>query len=509
MASEFGANGPSTSPSNSAESFIGCFISLISKCEIRYEGVLYLLDVQDSTIGLKNVKSYGTEGRRKDGTQVPPSDKVYEYILFRGSDIKDRSSKHMIGTGCESHGLYHLRPSPHVGVVMESPSLLHAQFGHPSLAKLQQLVPRLSTLSSLSCESCQLGKHTRSSFPRSVSQRASSPFSLVHSDIWGPSRVKSILGFQYFVTFIDDYSRCTWLFLMKNRSELFSIFQSFFNEIKTQFGVSIRNLRSDNGREYLSHPFKQFMASHGILHQTSCAYTPQQNGVAERKNRHLIETTRTLLIHGQVPSRFWGDAVLTACYLINRMPSSVLDNKIPHSILFPQDLLHPLPLRVFGSTCFVHDFSPGLDKLSPRSHKCVFLGFPRSQKGYKCFSPSLNRHFIPADVTFDESSFYFSHLSSSSVPLPVTVDIPLICDPPGDAPPILSSPSLDSHSPQDHPSPPPLQVYSRRNCLPHDSLRVPPHVSPPAPATESDLPIALRKGGCMLSRLVLMAQLIV
>ena len=269
---------------------------------------------------------------------------------------------------------------------------------------------------------------------------------------------------------------------MKNRSELFSIFQSFFNEIKTQFGVSIRTLRSDNGREYLSSPFKQFMASHGILHQTSCAYTPQQNGVAERKNRHLIETTRTLLIHGQVPSRFWGDAVLTACYLINRMPSSVLDNKIPHSVLFPQDPLHPLPLRVFGSTCFVHDFSPGLDKLSPRSHKCVFLGFPRSQKGYKCFSPSLNRHFISADVTFDESSFYFSHLSSSSVPPPPTVDIPIVCDP------------LDSHSPQDRPSTPPLQVYSRRNRLPHDSPPVPPPVSPPAPANESDLPIALRKG---------------
>jgi len=154
------------------------------------------------------------------------------------------------------------------------------------------------------CESCQLGKHSRTSFPRSVTCDASFPFALVHSDIWGPSRIKSTLGFQYFVTFIDDYSRCTWLFLMKHHSELFHIFQSFFNEIKTQFGVSIRVLHNDNGCEYLSHSFKQFMASYGILYQTSCAYTLQQNGVAERKNRHLIETTRTLLINGEVPEHF-------------------------------------------------------------------------------------------------------------------------------------------------------------------------------------------------------------
>jgi len=86
------------------------------------------------------------------------------------------------------------------------------------------------------------------------------------------------------------------------------------------------------------------MASHGILHQTSCAYTHQQNGVAERENRHLIETTRSFLIHGEFPQHFWGDAILTACYIINRMPSSVLDNNIPHSILFPHEPLYPLPL---------------------------------------------------------------------------------------------------------------------------------------------------------------------
>jgi len=134
---------------------------------------------------------------------------------------------------------------------------------------------------------------------------------------------------------------------MKNRSELFSIFQSFFNEIKNQFRVSIRILRSDNAREYLSHSFNTFMKSHGILHQTLCAYTPQQTGVAECKNIHLVDTTRTLLIHSGVPQRFWGDAILSACYLINRMPSSVLNNKVPHSILFPHEPLHLLPLKVF------------------------------------------------------------------------------------------------------------------------------------------------------------------
>jgi len=300
---------------------------------------------------------------------------------------------------------------------MDSPSLLHAQLGHPSLAKMQQLVPSLSKLSSLTCESCLLERHNRSSFPSSVSQRTSSPFALVHSDIWGPSRVKSNLGFHYFVTFIDDYSRCTWLFLMKNRSELFSI-----------FGVSIRILRSDNAREYLSQSFTTFMKSHGILHQTLCAYTPQQNGVAERKNRHLIETTRTLLIHGGVPQCFWGDVILSACYLINRMSSLVLENKIPHSILFPHESLHILPPKVFGSTCFVHNFSPGLDKLSSRSHKCVFLGFTRSQKAYKCFSPSLNRYFISADVTFTESSFYFKSSSSPLVSSSNQTHIPIVCD---------------------------------------------------------------------------------
>jgi hypothetical protein len=122
------------------------------------------------------------------------------------------------------------------------------------------------------------------------------------------------------------------------------------------------------------------MSSQGILHQSSCAHTPQQNGVVERKNRHLIEIVRTLLLHTHLPLKFWGDVVLTACYLINRMPSPVLHNEVPVSLLFPSQPKYYLSPRIFGCTCFVHILTPGKDKLTAKSFKCVFLGYSRLKK---------------------------------------------------------------------------------------------------------------------------------
>ena len=291
--------------------------------------------------------------------------------------LQDRSTGKTIDIGRESQGLYHLtsKSSPTICVSTYAPFLFYSRLGHPSLSKFQKMVTHFSTLSSLVCESCQLGKHTRVSFPQRLNNRAKSPFELVHTDVWGPCRTASTLGFQYFVTFIDDYSRCTRLLLMKNRAELYSIFKKFYAEILTQFNISIHVLRSDNAREYFSTPFISFMSQHGILHQSSCAYTPQQNGITKRKNRHLIETTRTLLLHYNVPFRFWGDVVLSACYLINRMPSSVLHDQIPHSLLFPDQPLYFLPPRVFGCTCFVHILTPRQNKLSAKATKCIFLGY--------------------------------------------------------------------------------------------------------------------------------------
>jgi len=151
----------------------------------------------------------------------------------------------------------------------------------------------------------------------------------------------------------------------------------FYFEVLNQYNISVKHLRSDNGKEYLSATsgFQPFLESHGIIHQTSCSYTLQQNGVAERKNRHLLDVARCLMFHMHLPKHFWGHAVLTACYLINRLPTSVLQGNTPFSILHPNRSLFSLPLRVFGCVCFVHNLTPGLDKLDPRAEQCVFVGY--------------------------------------------------------------------------------------------------------------------------------------
>jgi transposase InsO family protein len=134
---------------------------------------------------------------------------------------------------------------------------------------------------------------------------------------------------------------------MKNCFELFSIFQIVCNMIKTQFAQKLRILHSNNAKEYPSHSFATYLFDKGIIHQTSCAHTPQQNGVAERKNDHLLDVSRCLLFHMHVPKQFWSDVVLSACYLINRMPSSLLYGASPHSLLWSSSLPFSLPLKAF------------------------------------------------------------------------------------------------------------------------------------------------------------------
>ena len=121
------------------------------------------------------------------------------------------------------------------------------------------------------------------------------------------------------------------------------------------------------------------MLQHGILYQTSCVDILSQNGVANRKNRHLLETTRTLLFQMNVPKHFWVDVVSITCFLLNRMPSLALNWATPYHQLFPNNSLFPIDPKVFGCTCFVQDVRPQVFKLDPKSLKCIFVGYSHVQ----------------------------------------------------------------------------------------------------------------------------------
>ena len=303
-----------------------------------------------------------------------------------------------------------------VSMSVESQVLLwHFRLGHPNFLYLEKMFPHLfinKKSSFYQCEICQLAKHTRHVYS-SLQYKPSKPFSVIHSDIWGPSRVRNINGARWFISFIDSHTRTTWTFLMKEKSETSAIFQSFHSMISTQFQSKIQILKTDNATDYFNSIIGPYLSKHGIIHISSCVDTPQQNGIAERKNRHLLEVARSIMFSNNVPKHFWGEAILTATYLINRMPSRVLKFKTPRQVLLE---VHPhilsfssdLPLRVFGCSSFVHIHQQHRTKLDPKSQKCIFLGYSSHQKGYKCYSPATRKVYNSMDVTFFENHPYFS-----------------------------------------------------------------------------------------------------
>jgi len=226
-----------------------------------------------------------------------------------------------------SQSLFPNNPVCYLGKQVNT-SLWHKRFGHPSntvtsaLLKQSQISFTLDT-SKFVCTTCLEGKLAKLPFPYAV-VKSVKPLEVIHSDVWGPSPTVSVDGFRYYVSFIDECTRFTWIFPMINKGEVYSIFVYFHTFLVTQFSATLRVFQSDGGGEYLSNKFKHYLLTKGIIHQMSCPYTPKQNGLAERKHRHILETAITLLQTAHLPPKIWFDACATSIYLINRMPCQIL-----------------------------------------------------------------------------------------------------------------------------------------------------------------------------------------
>jgi len=177
--------------------------------------------------------------------------------------------------------------------------------------------------------------------------------------------VLAFCGARYFLSIIDDASRGVWVYLMKNKTKASQLIQNFCHMVHTQFNTKVKVLRSNNGNEFSSGPMKKFYVEHGILHQTSCVDTLQQNGRIERKHRCILVVARALRFEAHLPIEFWRECVLTAVYLINRTPTRLLQGKTPYEMLFKA-----LPsydhVKVFGCLFYVHNLQRHKDKFEAR-----------------------------------------------------------------------------------------------------------------------------------------------
>uniref|UniRef100_A0A8R7PEX6 Integrase catalytic domain-containing protein n=1 Tax=Triticum urartu TaxID=4572 RepID=A0A8R7PEX6_TRIUA len=247
--------------------------------------------------------------------------------------IVDGPTGRRIGTGIRRRALWYMdreglgqTGNPvFVAIVEERESVAmkhHCRMGHVSFDKMFKLFPDVMhgvDKNKLKCDVCEFAKHDI----LCKALRSIYPFMLVHSDVW-TSLVVSVSGAKYFVTFIDCHSRMTWIYLMRHKDETFQCFKTFYAYVKNHFNVQVQVIRSDNGTEYVNKVFGTFLPEHGILHQTSCLDTPPQNGVAERKNRHILEVARSPTFTMNVPKFLWGEAVMAATHLINHTSSRVL-----------------------------------------------------------------------------------------------------------------------------------------------------------------------------------------
>ena len=288
--------------------------------------------------------------------------------------------------------------------------LWHLRYGHLNFHSLKEMsrlkvvegLPKIEVPDHL-YRSCVVRKQHQNSFPKSSQFRASKPLELVYLDICGPISPSTLGGSKYFLLIVDDFSRLMWVSMLKLMSSALKEFKWFKKLAEAEQDTQIKCLRSDRGGEFTSEAFTDFCTSQGMKRQLSAPYSPQKNGVVERKNRTILSLVRIMLKEKTLPRELWGEAVNTAIYVLNRSATRSLQGGTPYEAWTERkpSIAH---LRVFGSIVHVKCTKIPQKKLEDRSTPMVFIGYEVETKAYRCFDPDNAMVHISRDVIFEENA---------------------------------------------------------------------------------------------------------
>lgn len=293
---------------------------------------------------------------------------------------------------------------------VKDPNLWHQRLGHVHEQRLRDIHRKelvtgmdISSTGLTFCKGCVEGKMHRKPFKPVGEIRSTKRLQLVHTDVCGPMQTESLGGRRYFVTFTDDYTRSCAVYFMRKKDEVFEKFREYEAAVTNQSEERIGTLRSDNGGEYLSGAFDEYLKSRGIRHELTVPHTPEQNGVAERINRTLMESARAMLRHAGLPNMFWAEAVSTAAYLRNRLPSRAFKQSTTPYELWCKRKPNVGHLRVFGCRAYAHIPDAERRKLDKKAEALIFVGYSLTSKGYRLFDQTTRKLVVRRDVSFNEA----------------------------------------------------------------------------------------------------------
>lgn len=409
-----------------------CGPIVFDDCGFVFENVLYVPGLKTNLLSVRDLTQHGLT------------------IEFKGACVyvRNGAGKVCMEACADSTGLYMYRPpvldeKALIARSVQTAKTWHRRFGHSAPSTLARLASRdmvkglhvpasdFTKLGDELCVPCVMGKQVRLPFPSSASE-VSGPCDLIHSDLCGPFDVPSFGGAVYVLTFQDEFSKYATVYCIPYKHSAAAVVKEHVAMCERQTGRKVKRMRHDRGGEYLNRELSDWYKSHGIICEPTSPRSPQQNGSAERLNRTLLEKTRSMLFEFGCDKRLWAEAISTAAYVVNRLPTSGHDCT-PYEMFMGRKptVSH---LRVWGCRCFVLQDKPR-KKLDPASREGVFVGYEPKNRSWRVWLPSQQKIVVSCNVLFDEKE---PGRLQPKVELPLAKVLPLLVD---EQEPTVSAPS--------------------------------------------------------------------